>query len=185
MMFVLDFLGVMKIMESIVNLVFLIIGVLLTVAFELIVWPQRFIGKSEKTETEVPLSVEPKKSIGKVEEKSHLIEVYSPIHAMIVKINKKIPRESAPQGLVGAWVDASWMDFGIISTVFTQHNDKFRNKDLEMWQEIENELNERKEKRGASIGFFLNKRQREWLDELEAEYNRLKSSREDSASGNV
>jgi hypothetical protein len=112
------------------------------------------------------LNVEPKKSIGKVEEISPLIEVYSPIHAMIVRVNKEIPRETALQLTVGAWVKASLIDSGNISAVFNQHNDKLRNRDLEMWLEIEKEIKEEK-------GFFLGKDRQKWFDELEAEYNRL------------
>jgi len=95
-----------------------------------------------------------------------LAEVYSPIHAMIVRVNGEIPRETALRGTVGGWVSASLMDFGIISAVFNQHNDKLRNRDLEMWLEIEKEI-----KKGQ--GFFLGQDRQKWFDELEAEYNRL------------
>jgi hypothetical protein len=97
-----------------------------------------------------------------------LIEVYSPIHAMIVRVNKEIPRTTDLQlSSVGVWVNASLIDFNNISTVFNQHNDKLRNRDLEMWLEIEKEI-----KRGN--GFFLGADRKKWFDELEAEYNRLK-----------
>ena len=106
-----------------------------------------------------------------------LIEVYSPIHAMIVRINRKIPRETALQeGLIGKWVEASLIDFESIREVFNQHSDKLRERDFDMWLEIENELKERKEKNGKGNGFFLDKRRQEWFDELEAEYNRLKNT---------
>ena len=47
---VLDQKGIVAIMESIANIVFIAIGTLLTVAFGLIVFPERFLGKSEKKE---------------------------------------------------------------------------------------------------------------------------------------
>lgn len=50
-----------------------------------------------------------------------LIEIYSPIHAMIVKVNKQVPREQALQMTVGAWVHAQWSDFSNISAIFNQH----------------------------------------------------------------
>lgn len=99
-------------------------------------------------------------------EESKLMEVYSPIHAMIVRVNREIPREVALNGTVGAWVRASLIDFKDISAVFNQHNDKLRKKDLDMWLEIEKEIKVRN-------GFWLNKDRQTWFDELEAEYNRL------------
>ena len=123
------------------------------------------IGLENLLETD-RLSVEPKKSIGKVEEKSPLIEVYSPIHAMIVRVNREIPRESALQLTVGMPVKASLIDSNSISAVFNQHNDKLRKKDLDMWLEIEKEIK-------ARNCFFLGKDRQKWFDELETEYNRL------------
>ena len=138
------------------------------------------------------LSVESKESVGKLPksitdmsivktpslfDRNKLIEVYSPIHAMIVRINKKIPRETALQGgLIGQWVEASLIDFDSIREVFNQHNDKLRKRDFDMWLEIDDELKERKEKTARGNGFFLDKRRQEWFDELEAEYNRLKDT---------
>ena len=98
---------------------------------------------------------------------AHLIEVYSPIHAMIVRINNEIPREQALQGSVGVWVRATLIDFNNISAVFNQHIDKFRDKDLKMWIDIEKEIK-------AGNGFYLGNDRQKWFDELETEYNRLK-----------
>jgi hypothetical protein len=265
MMLVLDAYGVMKIMESIANLLLIVIGVLLTIAFELIVFPQKFVGKLEKTETvekEVPklidprfvhltihysqrtdtpdtlhparprlivyyekkryywvptwlepyikqhklnwhshdgekalrtwlklekiephetdpspkdldlenlletdrLSVEPKKSMGKVEEKSPLIEVYSPIHAMIIRIYGEVPH--SPRDTVGSWVKKSLIDVNTISALFKQHVHELGDNNLKMWLEIEKDIEERN-------GFFLTIYRQKWFDELEAEYNRL------------
>jgi len=100
---------------------------------------------------------------------THLIEVYSPIHAMIVRINNEIPREQALQGSVGVWVRATLIDFNNISAVFNQHIDKFRDKDLKMWIDIEKEIK-------AGNGFFLGNDRQKWFDELEAEYKRLKEN---------
>lgn len=92
-----------------------------------------------------------------------LIEVYSPIHAMIVRVNREIPRGF---GLIGSWVKTSLIDSNSISALFNQHNDKLRNRDLEMWLEIEKEIK-------ARNGFYLNEDRQAWFDELEVEYNRL------------
>lgn len=46
---VLDLKGIVKIMESIANIVFIAIGALLTVSFGLLVFPKRFLGLSGKT----------------------------------------------------------------------------------------------------------------------------------------
>jgi len=99
-------------------------------------------------------------------EESKLIEVYSPIHAMIVRVNREISREAALNLTVGAWMRASLTDFKDVSAVFNQSNDKLGNKDLDMWLEIEEEIKTRN-------GFWLNKNRQMWFDELEAEYNRL------------
>ena len=99
-----------------------------------------------------------------------LIEVYSPIHAMIVRVNREIPRGF---GLIGSWVKASLIDFNSISALFNQHNDKLRNRDLEMWLEIEKEIK-------AGNGFYLNEDRQAWFDELEAKYNQLTKHRRSS-----
>lgn len=95
------------------------------------------------------------------------MEVYSPIHAMIVKISKVIPPKAALRLTVGAWVSASLMNFDYISAIFNQHCDKFRRGDLEIWLEIEKEIREKG-------GFYVGQREQEWFDKLDAEYNRLK-----------
>jgi len=64
------------------------------------------------------------------------------------------------------------MDFNDISALFNQHSGKFRDEDLEMWLEIENEIK-------TENGFFLGKDRQEWFDYLEAKYNRLKRSKTD------
>jgi len=102
------------------------------------------------------------------------LEVYSLIHTMIIRVNREVPRETALElGLVGAWVGASLMNFNFnnISEVFNQHSDKFTDKDLDMWLEIEKEIK-------TKNGFFLGKKRQEWFDELEARYNRLKRSKQ-------
>jgi len=98
------------------------------------------------------------------------MEVYSLIHTMIIRVNKEVPRESALKLTVGAWVDASLIDFNKISEVFNQHCDKFRDEDVNMWLDIEKEIKTKK-------GFFLGKDRQEWFDYLESKYNRLKAKR--------
>lgn len=97
-----------------------------------------------------------------------LMEVYSPIHAMIVRVNSELPRETALRLTAGAWMSTSLIDIDIdnISAIFNQHNDKFRDKDLKMWLAIEKEIKEQH-------GFWMAKDRQEWFDELEAEYDRL------------
>jgi hypothetical protein len=99
-------------------------------------------------------------------EHNKLKEVYSPIHSMIVRVNKEIPREDALQLTVGGFVKASLIDLNSISAVFSQHAHELSDKDLEMWLEIEKQIK-------AKNGFFLGKDVQRWFDELEAEYNRL------------
>ena len=99
-------------------------------------------------------------------------EVYSLIHTMIKRVNREVPRETALQLTAGAWVEASLMDFNSISALFNQHSDKFRDEDLEMWLEIENEIKTKK-------GFLLGKNRQKWFDYLEDEYNHLKKSKTD------
>lgn len=99
-------------------------------------------------------------------------EVYSLLHTMIKRVNREVPRKTALQLTTGAWVEASLMDFDSISALFNQHNDKFRDEDLEMWLEIENEIK-------TKNGFFLGKKRQKWFDYLEAKYNRLKRSKTD------
>ena len=100
------------------------------------------------------------------------LEVYSLIHTMIKRVNKKVPRETALELTLGAWVEASLMDFNNISALFNQHSDKFRDEDLDIWLEIENEIK-------TKNGFFLDKKRQEWFDYLEAKYSRLKRSKTD------
>ena len=102
------------------------------------------------------------------------LEVYSPIHTMIFRVNKQVPRETALHvtPTAGAWVHASLVDVDRISALFNQHSDKFRDEDLDMWLEIEKEIK-------TKNGFFLGKDRQEWFDYLEAKYKRLKRSETD------
>ena len=95
------------------------------------------------------------------------LAAYAPIHTIIVRVNNEIPREQALQGSVGTWVRASLIDFNNISAVFNKHIDKFRDKDLKMWIDIEKEIK-------AGNGFYLGRDRQEWFDELDVEYKRLK-----------
>lgn len=139
------------------------------------------VSKKELLEADT-LMVEPKKSFEKLPKSttrisiektrslfsdSKLMEAYSPIHAMIVRINRVIPRETALQmDGIGCWVEASLIDSDSISEIFNQHNDKLWKRDLDMWLEIEKEIK-------ARNGFWLDKDRQMWFDELETEYNRL------------
>lgn len=97
------------------------------------------------------------------------LAAYSPIHAMIVRLNSEVPPEKAlqAQNIVGYRLSASLIDFRNISAVFHQHNDKFRAKDLKMWIGIEEEIK-------IDNHFWLSNDRQMWFNELEAEYNRLK-----------
>ena len=98
-----------------------------------------------------------------------LIEIYSPIHSMIVRVNKQIQREQALQMSAGGWVKACWSDFSNVSVIFNQHVHELGDDNLKMWLEIEKEIKERN-------GFLFGKREQEWFDRLNAEYNRLKNT---------
>jgi len=97
-------------------------------------------------------------------------EFYSPIHSMIVRVNNEIPREHVnQQWTVGAWVSTRLLriDHQRVTEAFNQHSDKFEDKDLKMWIDIEKEIN------GINgNGFFLNQERQKWFDDLEARYNR-------------
>jgi hypothetical protein len=95
-----------------------------------------------------------------------LLEVYSPIHAMIIRINREIPREHALRLTVGAWVNASLIDVDNISTIFNEYSHVLGDRNLEMWLKIEDEIKRVK-------GFWLGQDRQKWFDELEAEYSRL------------
>jgi len=95
-----------------------------------------------------------------------LTEVYSPIHAMIVGVNSKFPRERNLQLTVGAFVKASLIDSNKISAVFDQHVDELGDDNLRMWLAIKEEIKEKN-------GFWLGRDRQKWFDKLEAEYNRL------------
>jgi hypothetical protein len=84
------------------------------------------------------------------------MQVYSPIHAMIVRVNNEIPRETAHKMTVGAWVSASLIDSRKISEAFDQHSSEFRDEDLKMWIEIEKEIKSRN-------GFFLGQDRQKWF----------------------
>jgi hypothetical protein len=100
---------------------------------------------------------------------SDFLRVYSQIHTMIHQINKVIPRETALQMTVGGFVKASMMDYDTISTLFTQHSDKFRAKDADIWLDIEQEIR-------SKDGFFLGRDRQLWFDELENFYQRVRMS---------
>lgn len=103
---------------------------------------------------------------GKLHEKeeSKLIEIYSPIHAMIIRIYGEVPH--SPRDTVGTWVEKSLIDVNIISALFKQHVHELGDNNLKMWLEIEKEIEKRN-------GFFLTIYRQKWFDALEIEYNRL------------
>jgi hypothetical protein len=94
---------------------------------------------------------------------------YSPLHAMIVKVNMATPREKALKFSVGNWVNVKELgiDYQSVSTAFTQNATKFKDEDLTKWAEIEKQINAY----SSGGGFFINKDVQEWFDDLEARYN--------------
>lgn len=96
---------------------------------------------------------------------SEALQVYSQLHTMLLRINRAIPRETARRMTVGGYIQASTIDYNTISTVFNQHSAKFRARDVDMWLDIEKEIN-------SKNGFFLGRDRQRWFDELEAEYHR-------------
>jgi hypothetical protein len=95
---------------------------------------------------------------------------YSPLHAMIVKVNIETPREQALAfSGIGKWVNVKQLriDFQSISSIFTQHAKMFKDEDLVMWDAIEKQI----KAYSNEGGFFINKDVQEWFDDLEARYN--------------
>ena len=92
---------------------------------------------------------------------------YSPIHAMIVRINSEIPRKQAlyAQNIVGYRLSASLINSREVSETFSQHSDKFSDKDLEIWKKIEEEIKRENH-------FYLGNDRQKWFDKLEAKYRR-------------
>lgn len=128
------------------------------------------------------LSVEPKESVEKLPKSTtdisivktpslfdhdKLIEIYSPIHTMIIRIYNEVSH--SPRDTVGSWVKKSLIDINNISALFNQHVHELGDNNLKMWLEIEKDIKERN-------GFFLIIYRQKWFDELEAEYNRLKNT---------
>ena len=104
----------------------------------------------------------------KIEDKKENADFYSPIHAMIVRINSKVSRQLALQGTVGVWVNAKdvGIDYQIIAETFSQNMTKFKNEDLKKWIEIEQQIK-------AYVnggGFFVGRDTQEWFDDLESRY---------------
>jgi Na+/proline symporter len=97
-------------------------------------------------------------------------DYYSPIHAMIVKVNIETPREQALAfSGIGKGVNVKQLriDFQSISSIFTQHAKMFKDEDLVMWDAIEKQI----KAYSNGGGFFINKDVQEWFDDLEARYN--------------
>lgn len=94
---------------------------------------------------------------------------YSPVHAMIVKVNMATPREKALKIDSGIWVPVKLLgiDYQSVSSAFTQHSTKFKVEDLTRWAEIEKQINAY----SSGGGFFINKDVQKWFDDLETRYN--------------
>ncbi len=107
----------------------------------------------------------------KIEERKEN-DFYSPIHAMIVRVNNKVPRQSALRWTVGCRVNvtALGIDYRIISETFTKNMTKFKDEDLKKWIDIEEQIT-------AYVnggGFFLGRDVQEWFDDLENRYNKTR-----------
>jgi len=94
---------------------------------------------------------------------------YSPLHAMIVKVNMATSREKALKIDSGIWVPVKLLgiDYQSVSSAFTQHSTKFKVEDLTRWAEIEKQINAY----SSGGGFFINKDVQKWFDDLETRYN--------------
>jgi hypothetical protein len=101
---------------------------------------------------------------------SKLMTIYSPIHAFVVGANQAVPRELALKPL-GSFVSEASVDLKRLSDIFRQHASELGNHNLQEWLSIEKEIKE-------SRGFFLYNTRQEWLDELEAEYQKLRKELE-------
>jgi hypothetical protein len=99
----------------------------------------------------------------KIEEKEKFT-FYSPIHSMIVRINKEFPRQKALDMSIGGWISASLINYQSVSETFDKNSAKFSVDDLKMWIDLEKEIKSRN-------GFFLGKNLQKWFDTLESKYN--------------
>jgi hypothetical protein len=104
----------------------------------------------------------------KIEEKQKFA-FYSPIHAMIVRVNSNISHERASEWTLGKWVNVRLfkIDYPRVTEAFTQYSTKFKDEDLKMWAEIEEEI----ESAVNGGGFYLTNDRLKWFDDLEARYN--------------
>jgi len=98
----------------------------------------------------------------KREIENRLREVYSPVHALIMRVKQYTPSETARQLGIGNFVPASIVPaLADVSRAF-QHHD-LENRHLNKWLELEAEI----KRRG---GFYLTRDRQAWFDELEADY---------------
>ena len=106
-----------------------------------------------------------------------LTDIYSPIHAMIVAVDKDMSRAGQ---IIGGFMSATSIDVARLSTIFRDHGHDLGNHHLQMWLAIEKEIGESVSPipiPGLGVhtmpGFSMNKERRMWFDDLEAEYQRL------------
>ena len=95
-----------------------------------------------------------------------LEEIYSPIHAMVVAINNKIPREEALKLTVGIRLSSSLIEVAKLSTIFRKYAHVLGNDHLKKWLKIEDQMDH-------PSGFWFGGDEQKWLDELEVEYQKL------------
>jgi hypothetical protein len=96
-------------------------------------------------------------------------DFYSPIHAMIVRANNKVPRELALQSIIGILLTVKELgiDYRKISETFNQNSTKLKDEDLKKWTEIEEQIT----RYINGGGFWLGRDTQEWFDDLENRYN--------------
>jgi hypothetical protein len=98
------------------------------------------------------------------------LSVYSPIHTMIMAVGKASPREASfgPSAGIGIGRFVRLDDIpnlDKVRAVFSEHADVLGDHHLKEWLKVDSLI--KKDSRG---GFWVGKREWEWFDELEKEY---------------
>jgi hypothetical protein len=96
----------------------------------------------------------------------------SPIHTMIMAIEKVSPRKASFGPYAGIGIgrfvrfDTPALNLDKVRAVFSEHADTLGDHHLEKWLDFEKQIRENQHKGG----FWVGRREWEWFDELETEY---------------
>jgi hypothetical protein len=103
------------------------------------------------------------------------LRVLSPIHMMIMAIERVSPREASlgPNAGVGTgrFVSRNAIpNLNDVRSVFSKYADVLGDHHMNEWLNLEKQIKEKRD------GFWVGRRQWKWFDELEAEYERINLS---------